>query len=54
MPENKYQPLTPDQHEHAVYDSKEKPYHDEFKTIVLCAENLAMMTQCGHFDGKIQ
>ena len=45
--EHKYQPLTPDQREAAVHDSNEKPYRDEFKNIVLSAESLAIMTQCG-------
>lgn len=47
MPEDKYTPLTPDQRESAVFDSREKPYLDEFRSIVLSAESLAMMTQCG-------
>ena len=47
MPEAKYEPLTPDQREAATRDSLEKPYHTEFKDIVLAAESLAVMVQCG-------
>ena len=45
--EHKYQPLTPDQRESAVYDSREKPYFEVLKSIVLAAEFLAIMVQCG-------
>ena len=55
MPEGKYEPMTPDQHEEAVRDSREKPYHDEFRSIVLSAESLAMMVQCGeHSDDELE
>ena len=47
MPEPKYTPMTPDQRDRALYDSREKPYHDEFKDIVLYAESLATMVRCG-------
>lgn len=47
MPEaNKYQPMTPDEREKAVLDSREKPYYEEFKSIVLAAEMLAVMVSC--------
>jgi hypothetical protein len=50
MSENKYQPLTPDQRDRAVLDSREKPYFAEFEAIVLAAERLAMMAECGEHN----
>ena len=53
--EHKYEPLTPDQRESAVHDSREKPYYEEFKAIVLSAEFLAVMVQCGeHSKEELQ
>ncbi len=47
MPEEKYEPLTPDGREEAQRDAHEKPYYQDFRYIVLSAERLAHMTQCG-------
>ena len=50
MPDQKYEPLTPDRREELKLNAREKPYFDDFSKIVHIADYLVTMLDCGQHD----
>lgn len=55
---NEYEPLTPEQRQEILLDAYEKPTYRDFKRIVLAADYLMMILECGNhskdeLDGAI-